>query len=176
MAPLTAASDRIDQLAQDLRHHRRLYYSGEPAISDAEYDALEQEFRALIDEHPELIPADNPLEEVGAELAGELYADARHEVPMLSLEKATTAAELDTFLGRFAGQAFALWPKFDGLSVSVLYRGGRLARAATRGNGEVGQDVTVTVTSDVDLGFYIFGSIPIRLTSQATGTSEVLWK
>ena len=145
MPSLTAASDRIDQLAQDLRHHRGLYYAGEPAISDAEYDALENEFRELLGEHPELTPADNPLEEVGAELAGELYADARHEVPMLSLEKATSDAELDTFLGRFTDQSFALWPKFDGLSVSVQYRGGRLARAATRGNGEVGQDVTVNV-------------------------------
>ena len=145
MPPLTEVSDRIDQLAQDLRHHRRLYYSGEPALSDAEYDALENEFRSLIGEHPELAPADNPLEEVGAELAGELYADARHEVPMLSLEKATTDTELDAFLARFPDQTFALWPKFDGLSVSVLYRGGRLARAATRGNGEVGQDVTVNV-------------------------------
>jgi DNA ligase (NAD+) len=145
MSPLTSVSDRIDQLTQDLRHHKRLYYLGEPAISDAEYDALEEELRALIGEHPELTPADNPLEEVGAELAGELYADARHEVPMLSLEKATTDAELDAFLDRFPGQPFALWPKFDGLSVSVLYRGSRLARAATRGNGEVGQDVTVNV-------------------------------
>jgi DNA ligase (NAD+) len=145
MPPLTAVSDRIDQLALDLRRHKRLYYSGEPAISDSEYDALEDEFRGLLSAHPELLPADNPLEEVGAELAGELYADARHEVPMLSLEKATTDAELDTFLRRFPGQPFALWPKFDGLSVSVLYRRGRLARAATRGNGEVGQDVTVNV-------------------------------
>lgn len=145
MSPLTEVSDRIDQLAQDLRHHRRLYYSGEPALSDAEYDALETEFRSLLGEHPELAPADNPLAEVGAELAGELYADARHEVPMLSLEKATTDTELDAFLARFPDQTFALWPKFDGLSVSVLYRGGRLARAATRGNGEVGQDVTVNV-------------------------------
>ena len=64
---------------------------------------------------------------------------------MLSLEKATTDAELDAFLARFPGQTFALWPKFDGLSLSVLYRGGRLSRAATRGNGEVGQDVTVNV-------------------------------
>ncbi len=145
MSSLTTASDRIEQLAQDLRHHKRLYYSGEPAISDAEYDALEDEFRALIAEHPELTPADNPLQEVGADLAGELYADARHEVPMLSLEKATSDEELAAWLGRFPGQAFALWPKFDGLSLSVLYRGGRLARAATRGNGEVGQDVTVNV-------------------------------
>src|SRR6516164_9695498 len=145
MSPLTAVSDRIDQLAQDLRHHKRLYYVGEPAISDAEYDALEDELRELLGEHPELTPADNRLEEVGAELAGELYADARHEVPMLSLEKATTDVELDAFLDRFPGHTFAQWPKFDGLSVSVLYRNGRLARAATRGNGEVGQDVTVNV-------------------------------
>lgn len=145
MASLTAASDRIEQLAQDLRHHKRCYYSGEPVISDAEYDALEDAFRRLLAEHPELTPADNPLEEVGAELAGELYADARHEVAMLSLEKATSDAELDAFLARFPEETFALWPKFDGLSLSVLYRGGRLARAATRGNGEVGQDVTVNV-------------------------------
>jgi DNA ligase (NAD+) len=151
VSSLTTVSDRIDKLAHDLRHHKTLYYSGEPAISDAEYDALEEELRALVGAHPELAPADNPLEEVGAELAGELYADARHEVAMLSLEKATSDAELDTFLARFAGQAFALWPKFDGLSLSVLYRDGRLARAATRGNGEVGQDVTVNVRGgDID--------------------------
>ena len=66
MSPLTTAADRIDQLAQDLRHHKGLYYLGEPAISDAEYDALEDELRALLDEHPELTPADNPLDEVGA--------------------------------------------------------------------------------------------------------------
>src|SRR6516225_10360124 len=117
MSPLSAVSDRIDQLAQDLRHHKRLYYLGEPAISDAEYDALEDEFRALLGEHPELTPADNPLEEVGAALAGDLYADARHEVPMLSLEKATSDAELDAFLSRFPAQTFSLWPKFDGLSL-----------------------------------------------------------
>jgi DNA ligase (NAD+) len=145
VSSLTTQSDRLDQLAQDLRRHKRLYYAGEPAISDAEYDALEGEFRGLISEHPELTPTDNPLDEVGVELAGELYADARHEVPMLSLEKATSDEELDAFLARFPGQLFALWPKFDGLSVSVLYRDGRLARAATRGNGEVGQDVTVNV-------------------------------
>src|SRR5437588_1125572 len=145
MSSLTTAADRIEHLAQELRRHKRLYYAGEPAISDAEYDALEDELRALITEHPELTPADNPLEQVGADLAGELYADARHEMPMLSLEKATTDEELHTFLARFPGQTFALWPKFDGLSLSVLYRGGRLARAATRGNGEVGQDVTVNV-------------------------------
>ena len=145
MASLTAASDRIEQLAHDLRQHKRLYYSGEPVISDAEYDALEDEFSRLLAEHPELTPADNPLEQVGTDLAGELYADARHEVAMLSLEKATSDVELDGFLARFPGETFALWPKFDGLSLSVLYRGGRLARAATRGNGEVGQDVTVNV-------------------------------
>jgi len=107
VSSLTSASDRIDQLAQDLRQYKRLYYAGEPEISDAEYDAPEDEFRALVAEHPELTPADNPLEEVGAELAGELYADARHEMPVLSLEKATTDAELEGFLSRFPGQTFS---------------------------------------------------------------------
>ena len=172
MSSLTAASDRVEQLAQDLRHHKRLYYSGEPAISDSEYDALEDEFRALIAEHPELMPADNPLEQVGAELAGELYADARHEVPMLSLEKATSDAELDSFLGRFPGQTFALWPKFDGLSLSVLYRGGRLARAATRGNGEVGQDVTVNVRAGAVHGMP--ETLPERIDCEVRGEVVML--
>ena len=142
MSSLTAVSDRIDQLAQDLPHHKKLYYSGEPAIGDAEYDALEDEFRRLIAEHPELTPADNPLEEVGADLAGELYADARHEVPMLSLEKVTTDADLEGFLARFPGQTFALWPKFDG-PVAVGVVSGRQAGAggdARQRGGGTGRD------------------------------------
>jgi len=141
----TAIGDRIDSLAQELRHNSHLYYLGKEVISDAEYDALEQEFRGLIDAHPEMTPADNPLEEVGASLAGELFDDVRHEVPMLSLEKAHTPEQLDAFLTRFPDQKFSLQPKFDGLSLSLLYRKGRLVRAATRGDGETGQDVTVNI-------------------------------
>ena len=93
MPPLTTVADRIDQLALDLRHHKPLYYSGEAAISDAEDDALEGEFRGLLSAHLELVPADNPLGEVGAELPVELYAGARPEVPVLSLEKVPTDAD-----------------------------------------------------------------------------------
>ncbi len=118
------------------------------------------------------MPADNPLEQVGVDLAGELYADARHEVPMLSLEKATSDEELDGFLGRFAGQTFALWPKFDGLSLSVLYRGGRLARAATRGNGEVGQDVTVNVRAGAVHGMP--ETLPERIDCEVRGEVVML--
>lgn len=144
---ITVTQDRIDALSQELRGHRKSYYAGTPVLSDAEYDALEDEFRALLIASPELAPADNPLEEVGADLAGELFADARHEVPMLSLAKATTDEQLEAFLARFPGATFACSPKFDGLSLSLLYRKGVLARAATRGNGEVGEDVTVNVRS-----------------------------
>ena len=169
MFSLTTASDRIDPLAKDLRHDERPYYAGKPAISDAHVNALEDEFRTLIAAHPELTPADNPLEQAGADLAGELYADARHEVAMLSLEKATTDAELDGFLERFAGQTFSLWPKFDGLSLSVLYRGGRLARAATCGNGEVGQDVTVNVRAGDVYGMP--EALPERIDCEVRGGS-----
>lgn len=169
---LTAVSDRIDQLVQVLFHHKKLYYSGEPAISDAEYDALEDELRALIAAHSDLTPADNPLEQVGADLTGELYADARHEVPMLSLEKATTDEELDAFLDKFPAQTFSTVSKFDGVSLSLLYRGGRLARAATRGNGEVGQDVTVNVRGGDVHG--IPKTLPERIDCEVRGEVVML--
>jgi DNA ligase (NAD+) len=138
-------SDRVDALAQSIRHHRHLYYSGQEAISDAEFDAIEEELRALLSAHPELTPVDNPLDEVGADLSGSLFDDVRHEVPMLSLEKAHTPEQLEAFLGRNPGQRLSLQPKFDGVSLSLLYRKGRLARAATRGDGETGQDVTANI-------------------------------
>ena len=111
-----------------------------PLVADAEYDALEDELRGLIAEHPDLTPDPNPLEQVGAPAV--LHAPVRHSRPMLSLEKATKPEQVQAFFDRFPGQPVIVMPKLDGLSLAVVYEDGRLARAVTRGDGTTGDDVT----------------------------------
>lgn len=140
--------ERIDELAARITELRETYYTGAPLVADAEYDALEDELRALIAEHPELTPDPNPLEQVGA--PGVLHAPVRHSRPMLSLEKATTPEQVAAFFDRFPGQPVVVMPKLDGLSLAVVYESGRLARAVTRGDGTTGDDVTVLVRALAD--------------------------
>jgi DNA ligase (NAD+) len=154
--------ERIDSLAARLTELRDAYYRGEPHVADADYDALEDELRALIAEHPGLTPDPNPLEQVGAPSV--LHAPVRHSRPMLSLEKATTPEQVTTFFDRFPGQPVVVMPKLDGLSLALVYDGGRLARAVTRGDGTTGDDVTVLVRALAD-------GVPDRI--DAGGTVEV---
>ena len=137
------AADRIGELAARVTDLRDAYYRGEPKLADADYDAIEDELRALIAEHPDLAPDPNPLEQVGAPSV--LHAPVRHSRPMLSLEKATTPAQVAAFFARFPGQPVLVMPKLDGLSLALVYDGGRLARAVTRGDGTTGDDVTPLV-------------------------------
>src|SRR5213075_877190 len=98
-----------------------------PLVSDADYDAVEDELRALVEANPELAPDENPLEEVGA--PDVLHAPVRHSRPMLSLDKATTPEQVAAFFDRFPGQAVVVMPKLDGLSLAIVYEEGRLRRA-----------------------------------------------
>jgi DNA ligase (NAD+) len=156
------AEARIAELAGRIVELREAYYQGEPLVADADYDALEDELRSLIAEHPELTPDPNPLEEVGAPAA--LHAPVRHSRPMLSLEKASTPEQVAAFFDRFPGQPVVVMPKLDGLSLAVVYEDGRLARAVTRGDGTTGDDVTVLVRALAD-------GVPDRL--DASGRVEV---
>src|SRR3954452_11606335 len=133
--------DRIEALAARVVELREAYYDGVTLVADAEYDALEDELRSLIAEHPGLTPAPNPLERVGA--PGVLHAPVRHSRPMLSLEKATTPEQVEAFFDRFPGQPVVVMAKLDGVSLAVVYEDGRLKRAITRGDGTTGEDVTV---------------------------------
>src|SRR3954454_19383145 len=142
--------ERIDELARRLTELRAAYYEGETKTSDAEYDALEDELRALVAEHPDLVPDPNPLEQVGAPAV--LHAPVRHSRPMLSLEKATKPEQVAAFFGRFPGQPVVVMPKLDGLSLALIYEGGRLRRAVTRGDGTTGEDVTFLVRALGDGG------------------------
>src|SRR5919206_2275110 len=139
---------RVRDLADAIMAHRAAYYDGAPKISDHDYDRLEGELRGLLAEHPELTPDPNPLERVGAPSV--LHAPVRHERPMLSLEKATGPEQVEAFMARFPGQRVVVMPKLDGLSLSIVWEGGRLLRAATRGDGATGEDVTPITRDAVD--------------------------
>ncbi len=140
--------ERIRELADRIVELRDAYYRGSPLVADADYDALEDELRGLIEAHPQLAPDPNPLEQVGAPAV--LHAPIRHSRPMLSLEKATTAEQVAAFFDRFPSQSVVVMPKLDGLSLSLVYEDGRLLRAVTRGDGTTGDDVTILVRALTD--------------------------
>ena len=142
------AGERISELAERIVALRDAYYQGAPLVADAEYDAVEDELRALIEANPELAPSPNPLEQVGAPAV--LHAPVRHSRPMLSLEKATKPEQVAAFFDRFPGQSVVVMPKLDGLSLALIYDNGRLMRAVTRGDGTTGEDVTRLVRAMAD--------------------------
>ncbi len=151
---MRAEAKRIAELRSEIARHNHLYYDlDRPAISDAEYDELMQELRALERAHPQLVSADSPTQRVGSPPAGK-FAKIRHAVPMLSLANALTredvgafAERIRRFLGLDSGAQidFTAEPKIDGLSLSLRYERGALVRGATRGDGTEGEDVTANV-------------------------------
>ncbi len=151
-----SAAKRAAELRAELRRHDRLYYiESAPELSDAEYDALFRELVALESAHPELVAPDSPTQRVGAPLTdGEGFRKVAHEVPMLSIESLFGESEVREFEERIlrylkleAGDelAWALEPKFDGVSASLTYEDGALVRGVTRGDGSVGEDVTANL-------------------------------
>src|SRR3982750_482189 len=161
---MKGAQERIERLRSELERHNRLYYVEDaPEISDAEYDRLFRELAELEERHPELRTPDSPTQRVGGAPAKEL-APVRHELPMLSIRTETDtedsgAAKFDARIRRELGLEAAEAPveyaaelKLDGLAISLRYENGRLARAATRGDGEVGEDVTANVRTIRKIG------------------------
>jgi len=143
----------VDELRSQLDYHNHRYYAlDDPEISDSEYDALLNELRDLEAEHPDLLTPDSPTQRVGAK-PQERFEPARHLQPMLSLANARNEEELRAWLERSerllnkegvedAEILFVTEPKVDGLAISLVYEDGRLVRGATRGDGELGEDVT----------------------------------
>ncbi|WP_273368523.1 NAD-dependent DNA ligase LigA [Corynebacterium massiliense] len=133
-----------NELAQEVRRHRELYYNGEPVIPDADFDKLFQRLLQLEDEHPELAVPDSPTQQVGAApQENSSFADVEHLQRMTSLDNVFSAGELQDWLDRTPADAYLTELKIDGLSIDLVYRDGRLERAATRGDGRVGEDITV---------------------------------
>jgi DNA ligase (NAD+) len=142
------------RLAAEIAHHDALYYQQDaPAVSDAEYDALRAQLLAIEAQYPDLTGADSPTQRVGAAPV-EAFGKVRHEVPMLSLGNSFSSNDVAEFADRvrrfLALRAddplvFTAEPKIDGLSISIRYEGGQLVRAATRGDGVEGEDVTANI-------------------------------
>lgn len=144
---MSEEQSRVEELAAELRRLKERYYAGEPEADDATYDAREDELRALLEAHPELTPADNPLDLVGAPPAKGRRA-IRHAKPMLSLAKVSPGdreAGVREFAERYPGQPLRVTPKLDGVSLSVVYEDGALSCVATRGDGTTGEEVTVAI-------------------------------
>ena len=144
---------RADELKRQLAYHNHRYYVlDDPEVGDDVYDALLDELRAIERDHPELVTPDSPTQRVGAEPVSRLEK-VPHLQPMFSLANARSEEELRAWVARMRGHLaregiedprfeFVAEPKIDGLAISLLYRDGVLERGATRGNGEVGEDVT----------------------------------
>ena len=144
------ARAEVQALREGIEYHDRLYYlEDSPQISDATYDRLLHRLEQLEQAFPQLASEDSPTRRVGPGPVAELH-DVRHEAPMLSLQAVSEEQDVEAFdrtVRRETGDEavrYSLEPKFDGLSVEVVYEKGRFERAATRGNGETGEDVSHT--------------------------------
>jgi DNA ligase (NAD+) len=168
--PLTPAG-RAAELRQVIAHHDHQYYVlDQPDIADAEYDKLFRELQALEEQHPELRTADSPTQRVGGKVL-DGFTPVKHRVPMLSIKtetdtEASGAAAFDERVRKALGLGasdpavqYACELKFDGLAVSLRYENGVLVQAATRGDGETGEDVTQNVRT--------IKAVPLRLNGSA---------
>ena len=164
---MPTVAERLDTLRQAVRYHAYRYYVlDDPVISDAEYDGLWRELVALEAEHPELVAADSPTQRVpGA--AAERFAKVRHPAPILSLGNAFGPEELSAWRDRFAKLLpadelarvqYVVEPKIDGLTVVLHYEDGRFVLGATRGDGEVGEDITANLRT--------LQAVPLRVPVQ----------
>ena len=162
----TSPAERAAELRKELDYHGYRYYVlDDPEIGDDVYDGLIDELRKIEADHPELVTPDSPTQRVGGEPVSDLEK-VRHPQRMLSLGNARSADELRAWIARMRNHLaregiedpefeYVAEPKIDGLAMSLLYRNGAFERGATRGNGEIGEDVTHNIRT--------IGSIPLRL-------------
>jgi len=161
---------RVSELRQEIAEHDRRYYVlANPIISDLEYDRLLRELKDLEEAHPELITPDSPTQRIGDQPLSELE-QVRHRVPMLSIDNTYTTDELKAFIDRttkLLGGERIEWVielKVDGVAASIVYENGVLTQAVTRGDGEVGDDITHNVRTIRGLPLKLLGdNIPARL-------------
>ena len=157
---------QIESLREQIRHHNYRYHVlDDPEVPDIEYDRLMRELQALEKEHPELVTPDSPTQRVGdAPMAS--FGTVTHRVPMLSLDNAFTAEELQDFHRRVTARLeleesdslrYAAEPKLDGAAVSLLYENGVLVRGATRGDGTTGEDITHNVRTIESIPLHLIG-------------------
>ena len=172
--PELARARLADLRSQIASHDYSYYVLDRPTISDAEYDELMRELRAIEQRFPDLVTPSSPTQRVGGK-GSELFAPALHPSPMLSLDNVFSTEELQAWLGRLQRAVgsrvgsdldFVCELKIDGLAVSLIYQDGVFVRGATRGDGRVGEDITANLRT--------VRPIPARLRGgQYTSTLEV---
>jgi DNA ligase (NAD+) len=159
---------RAAELRKQIEHHLYRYHVlDDPEISDAEYDRLFDELQAIEEEHPELSTPDSPTRRVGAP-PSDRFVKTQHLSPMGSLEKVTTAEELEKWARDAANRlevsperiAYVIEPKIDGSAISLVYEDGTLTRGATRGDGRRGEDVTPNLRTIPAIPLRILGDDP----------------
>ncbi len=162
----TDPAERVSALRREIEYHTYRYYALDaPEISDAAFDSLMRELRELEAAHPELADPSSPTQRVGG-YVGEQFAPVRHAKRMYSLDNAMDLDELDAWMARMA-EAYGSMPpvccelKIDGSSVALSYEGGALVRAATRGDGTTGEDITANMRTVRD--------VPLRLRAESLG-------
>jgi len=160
---------RIGELRNEINKHDYLYYvEAQPAVSDREYDALLRELQDLESEHPELITPDSPTQRVGGQPITS-FVTVAHDPPMLSLANTYSREEVEDFDRRVrdglegSGVVYICELKYDGVALSLVYKDGKLDRAATRGDGEKGDDITLNVRT--------IRSVPLSIKDSASHTS-----
>ena len=169
---MESVAQRIKELRAAVEHHNRLYYREDaPEITDAEYDSLLRELMVLEGQNPELAAADSPTRSVGAAPL-EKFSPAPHRLPMLSLENALTESEITDFddrIKRFLAVPretdldYVCEPKMDGLAVELIYERGTFTRGSTRGDGLVGEDVTLNLKTVKAIPLHLSSPDPPRL-------------
>lgn len=163
----------VDDLSEELRRHARLYYhEGRPEISDAEYDALFRRLQALEEAHPEVRSPDSPTQRVGAP-PQDKFETVEHVAPLLSLDSSEKAEDIVRFdervrraLGEGVEPVYLLEPKLDGASIELVYEGGVLTRAVTRGDGRQGEQVTENIRT--------IPTVPLRLRTDKRAAPDLL--
>ena len=159
-----SARARCAGLAEKIRYHDHRYYVlDDPEIEDSEYDRLFRELQSLEGRYPSLVTPDSPTQRVGGGVA-DAFAEVEHVAPLLSLDSLHEEADLREFCGRMARELgrepieYSLEPKYDGLSVELVYESGVFIRGSTRGNGRFGEDITSNLRT--------IGSLPLRLAGE----------
>lgn len=150
------AKDKIESLRKEIEHHTYLYYAqDEPEISDGAYDSLMRALRKLEDAFPQFKDDNSPTMRVGG-YVGEAFAPVQHQVKMYSLDNAMDLTELDEWMQKIEDEFGEFVPlmcelKIDGSSIALTYQNGQLIRAATRGDGTTGEDVTANMRTVRDV-------------------------
>lgn len=170
MSAMSGVRDEIKRLRDEIREHDRKYYvDAAPVISDLEYDRLLKRLETLEAENPDLVSPDSPTQRIGDRPVAQLE-QLSHRVPMLSIENTYSAEELRSYIEKISRLVeepidWTVEPKIDGVAVSLIYEDGVLARALTRGDGQVGDDITHNIRT--------IDSVPLRLAGNAPPILEV---